>query len=149
MTKPQNIRIPHSVWRPGDVVLDAEGNLRVRSDSVHWPWASPDDGETRKLAGGAYVPDGEMGELDPIRPLKLLVRDGYAVAGHVFSEEPPAAQDIGSEVKFRMDGVVYRVMSREGSAWRCRGTNRVEVVMSSEDIAAWKAKEYGKPSVEA
>ncbi|MEV0256394.1 hypothetical protein AB0H82_19290 [Streptomyces sp. NPDC050732] len=142
MTKPQNISSLHPVWRPGDVVLDADGNLRVRTEHTRWPWDYPNEGGTRSQFGGASVPEGGLEELEPIRPLTLLVREGHAVGGHVAKEEPPAAEDITAEARFRMHGATYRVAGQDGQVWRCRGDNGLEVTMTAEDIAAWKAQEY-------
>lgn len=94
------------------------------------------------MFGGAHVPEGGLDELEPIRPLTLLVREGRAVSGQVPSEVPPGAKDVGQEAHFRMQGVIYRVAAPEGDRWRCRGDNGAELVMSAEDIAAWKAREY-------
>ncbi|MER6007937.1 hypothetical protein ABT120_56020 [Nonomuraea angiospora] len=66
-------------WQPGDLVVDAEGGLFTRAsvqdqDSGR-PWGYP-SGMTRGRDGGAHVPDGEVGETVPVRPLALLLRDG-------------------------------------------------------------------------
>ncbi|WHM35706.1 hypothetical protein [Streptomyces sp. BPTC-684] len=73
-------------WQPGDVVLDAEGILRVRSDHPKWVWDSPGEGDTRSSAGGPYVPEGGLEDSKVPRPLILLVRDGRAVAGRPIEE---------------------------------------------------------------
>lgn len=75
-----------ATWRPGDVVLDADGNLRVRSARPRWVWDYPDEGRTR-----SHVPEGGLEEHDVPRPLTLLVRDGLPVGGRVVDEpEYPA-----------------------------------------------------------
>lgn len=69
-------------WEPGDVVLDAHGDLytRAHEQSVRegWPWSLGCDGGTSGPA-----PEGGVGEGHPARPLTLLVRGGKAVAGEV------------------------------------------------------------------
>lgn len=57
-------------WRPGDVVIDARGAIRVRSDHPHWVWGYPDEGEP------GQIPEGSLAEDEVQRPLTLLVRDG-------------------------------------------------------------------------
>ncbi|MFD3573857.1 hypothetical protein [Streptomyces sp. NPDC058644] len=86
MTKPQNISSLHAVWRPGDVVLDADGEIRIRSEHTKWVWDYPNEGSTRANFGGPFVPEGGLEEKDLRRPLTLLVRDGQAVAGRVIDE---------------------------------------------------------------
>lgn len=86
MSDVQKITSLDAVWQRGDVVLDAEGNLRVRSDHARWVWDYPNDGSLRDRFGGAYVPDGGLEEKDLPRPLTLLVRDGFAVGGRVIDE---------------------------------------------------------------
>lgn len=73
-------------WQPGDVVLDAEGNLRVRSDHPKWTWGYPNEGPTRDAFGAPAWPQGSLEESDVPRPLVLLVRDGRAVAGRQIQE---------------------------------------------------------------
>ncbi|MEU3289911.1 hypothetical protein [Streptomyces longwoodensis] len=73
-------------WRSGDVVLDADGNLRVRSAHPLWVWDYPDEGSTRAAQGGPQIPEGGLAEHDVKRPLTLLVRDGQAVAGRQIDE---------------------------------------------------------------
>jgi hypothetical protein len=75
-----------STWRPGDIVLDADGNLRVRSDHPRWVWDYPNEGGTRDALGRLAVPEGALEEHDVLRPLTLLVRDGQAVAGRPIDE---------------------------------------------------------------
>ncbi|MCX4504302.1 hypothetical protein [Streptomyces anulatus] len=70
-----------ATWQPGDVVLDAAGNIRVRSDHPRWVWDYPNEGGTRDAHGAPAVPDGGLEEEDAVRPLILLVRDGHAVGG--------------------------------------------------------------------
>lgn len=70
-----------ATWKPGDVVLDAEGNLRVRSAHPKWVWDYTSEGTTRAPDGGPAVPDGALEDRDVPRPLILLVRDGQAVTG--------------------------------------------------------------------
>ncbi|GAA0955744.1 hypothetical protein [Nonomuraea longicatena] len=70
---------PPNKWKPGDVVLDAEGNLFARSDDPRWVWGYPSN--TARTHFGVTVPDGSVEEDDPVRPLTLLVRDGYPVLG--------------------------------------------------------------------
>lgn len=142
MDKPQNISSLHATWRPGDVVLDADGRIRVRSAHVKWVWDSPGEGDTRSQFGGAYVPEGGLEELEPIRPLTLLVREGQAVAGHIAKEEPPTAQDVGEGTRFRMHGSTYRVSERDGDMCACQGFNGLKVAMTAGDVAAWKGREY-------
>ncbi|MFI5973531.1 hypothetical protein [Streptomyces sp. NPDC051452] len=74
-------------WKPGDVVLDAAGNLRVRSNHPKWVWDYASEGSTRDpFTGGASVPEGGLEESDVPRPLVLLVRDGQAVGGRPIEE---------------------------------------------------------------
>lgn len=82
----QSITGVHPVWRPGDVVLDADGNLRVRSAHAKWVWDYPDEGSTLDAFGSPRVPDGGLEDSDVRRPLVLLVRDGQAVAGRPLEE---------------------------------------------------------------
>ncbi|MET7329766.1 hypothetical protein [Nonomuraea sp. NPDC005650] len=66
-------------WQPGDLVVDAEGGLFTRASAQDQdsgrPWGHPGD-VTRRPDGGVQVPDGEVGETVPVRPLTLLIRDG-------------------------------------------------------------------------
>ncbi|MFG2468711.1 hypothetical protein ACGFXB_25095 [Streptomyces canus] len=81
-----------STWQPGDVVLDADGNIRVRAEHPRWVWDYASEGSTRdRFTGGATVPEGALEEHDVPRPLTLLVRDGQAVAGRVIDEPAPPA----------------------------------------------------------
>ncbi|WP_411121461.1 hypothetical protein [Streptomyces sp. x-19] len=73
-------------WQPGDVVLDAEGTLRVRSAHPKWVWDSPGEGETRSNVGGPAVPEGGQEDHEVPRPLILLVRNGQAVAGRAIEQ---------------------------------------------------------------
>lgn len=82
MSEVHKITAIDGVWRPGDVVLDADGNIRVRSASPQWPWDYPNEGFTRDAFGGTSVPEGGLKDEDLERPLTLLVRDGQAVVGH-------------------------------------------------------------------
>ncbi|MFD6468700.1 hypothetical protein [Streptomyces goshikiensis] len=70
-----------ATWKPGDVVLDAEGNIRVRSDHPKWVWDYPNEGSTRTVFGDPAIPEGGLEEKDVPRPLVLLVRDGQAANG--------------------------------------------------------------------
>ncbi|MET9204092.1 hypothetical protein ABZW38_02820 [Streptomyces bacillaris] len=70
-----------AIWRPGDVVLDAKGTIRVRSDDPHWVWDYPNEGNTLDAFGELVVPGGAVEEEYAVRPLTLLVRDGRAVGG--------------------------------------------------------------------
>ncbi|MFI5736097.1 hypothetical protein ACIA49_38645 [Kribbella sp. NPDC051587] len=80
MTDVHKITTLDAVWKPGDVVFDANGAIWVRSDHVKWVWSHP-SGATRDIHGQASVPDGSVEEDAAVRPLLLLVRDGQAVAG--------------------------------------------------------------------
>src|ERR1044072_4536276 len=80
-------------WKPGDVVLDAEGSIRVRSDHPKWVWDYPNTGGTRDNIGGPAIPDGALEEKDVPRPLILLVRDGRAVGGQ------PITADAGTKAR--------------------------------------------------
>jgi hypothetical protein len=80
---------PEAAWRPGDVVLDADGNIRVRSTNPEWPWDYPNEGLTRARLGGPSVPDGGLEERQVPRPLILLVRGGQAVGGRQVEESAP------------------------------------------------------------
>lgn len=71
-------------WKPGDVVLDANGQLRVRSAHPKYTWAYPDEGDTR-FAHGHY-PDGDIEDHEVPRPLTLLVRGGQAIGGRAITE---------------------------------------------------------------
>ncbi|MGW3390507.1 hypothetical protein [Streptomyces cinereoruber] len=81
MVEVHNVTRLDAVWKHGDVVLDAEGNIRVRSDHPQWVWDTPGSEHTRNGYGGAYAPSGGLEEEDVVRPLILLVRDGQAVGG--------------------------------------------------------------------
>ncbi|MET8870127.1 hypothetical protein ABZW11_44945 [Nonomuraea sp. NPDC004580] len=69
-------------WQPGDLVVDADGRLFSRAGADDQarglPWARPRD-VARRDDGGVLVPDGEVGEQTPARPLTLLLRDGRPV----------------------------------------------------------------------
>ncbi|WDM16751.1 hypothetical protein J3S85_37955 [Streptomyces lavenduligriseus] len=75
-----------AVWRPGDVVLDAAGNLRVRSTHHRYVWGYPDEGSLRDALGNLAAPDGGLEDKDVPRPLTLLIRDGVPVGGRVINE---------------------------------------------------------------
>lgn len=75
-----------STWRPGDVVLDADGEIRVRSDHPRWVWDYPNEGGTRDRFTGTSVPEGALEDHDVRRPLTLLVRNGQAVSGRQITE---------------------------------------------------------------
>ncbi|MCX5562733.1 hypothetical protein [Streptomyces sp. NBC_00038] len=91
MTAVHKITSLDDTWHPGDIVLDAAGNLRVRSEHPRWVWDYPNEGGTRDALGRLAVPEGGLEEHDVRRPLTLLVRDGQAVAGRVIEEpEHPA-----------------------------------------------------------
>ncbi|MGW1223115.1 hypothetical protein ACWD6O_34710 [Streptomyces californicus] len=75
-----------ATWKPGDVVLDAKGDIRVRSDHPRWVWDYPDEGSTLDAFGATSVPSGGLEEQDVTRPLILLVRDGRAVGGVAITE---------------------------------------------------------------
>ncbi|WP_406192252.1 hypothetical protein OH733_05610 [Streptomyces griseus] len=85
MDTAHNITSLGATWKPGDVVLDANGNIRVRSEHPKWLWDYPNEGSTRHL-GQVSVPEGGLEESDVARPLILLVRDGQAVAGRQIDE---------------------------------------------------------------
>lgn len=86
MTEAQSITSVHPIWRPGDVVLDANGDIRVRTAHPKWVWDYPNEGSTRSQFGGPFVPEGALEDSDVPRPLTLLVRDGQAVGGRVLEE---------------------------------------------------------------
>lgn len=73
-------------WHPGDVILDAAGNLRVRSAHHRYVWGYPDEGSLRDARGNLQAPDGGLEDHDVPRPLTLLVRDGVPVGGRVIDE---------------------------------------------------------------
>jgi hypothetical protein len=75
-----------ATWQPGDVVLDAAGNLRVRSKHPKWVWDYPGEGDTHDSFGGTAVPEGGLEERDVPRPLTLLVRNGVPVGGQLINE---------------------------------------------------------------
>jgi hypothetical protein len=64
-------------WQPGDVVLDAQGDLWTRSAQHDvdqgWPWAYT-------YGSGRSVPEGSVSESCPARPLTLLIRGGKPCA---------------------------------------------------------------------
>lgn len=68
-------------WGPGDVVLDASGEIWTRAGEASarqgWPWSSGSHGSTSQPPEGGVA---EYGLHSPNRPLTLLVRDGKAVA---------------------------------------------------------------------
>lgn len=74
------------VWRPGDWVLDAAGNVRVRSEHPQWVWGYPNEGVTRTHDGLPYAPEGSLEEGEVVRPLILLVRNGEVVGGRAVEE---------------------------------------------------------------
>ncbi|MFF7966736.1 hypothetical protein ACFZC3_15390 [Streptomyces sp. NPDC007903] len=75
-----------AAWQPGDVVLDADGNIRVRSDHPKWAWDYAFEGSVRDHTGGPAVPEGALEEHDVPRPLTLLIRDGQPVGGRLIKE---------------------------------------------------------------
>lgn len=75
-----------ATWKPGDVVLDGAGEMRVRSAHPRWVWDYPNEGGTRDRTGSAAIPEGALEDADVPRPLTLLVRDGQAVGGRVLNE---------------------------------------------------------------
>ncbi|MDI5964811.1 hypothetical protein [Streptantibioticus silvisoli] len=81
MADVHNITSLDDTWQPGDVVLDADGNLRMRSEHPLFVWDYPDEGSTRSQFGGPRIPDGGLEDHDVPRPLVLLVRNGQAVSG--------------------------------------------------------------------
>lgn len=66
-------------WQPGDVVLDAEGDIWTRAAEASirdgWPWSAGSTGGTSQPPEGGVA---EYGPNSPARPLTLLVRDGKA-----------------------------------------------------------------------
>jgi hypothetical protein len=75
-----------ATWQPGDVVLDAEGNLRIRSTHPQYVWDYPNEGSLRDRFGNLMLPDGGVEESDVARPLTLLVRNGQPVGGLLIEE---------------------------------------------------------------
>ncbi|MFB8407506.1 hypothetical protein [Streptomyces sp. NPDC055912] len=69
-------------WQPGDVVLAADGTLRVRPAHVRWVWDDPGSGSTPSADGGPHVPEDH----EVPRPLILLVRNGQSVGGRAIAE---------------------------------------------------------------
>jgi hypothetical protein len=69
-------------WQPGDLVVDADGGLFTRASAQDQdkglPWGYP-HGVARHVDGRTHVPEGEVGESVPARPLTLLLRDGRPV----------------------------------------------------------------------
>jgi hypothetical protein len=86
MEKVHKITTLDDTWQPGDVVLDDDGQLWVRSDNPQWVWDHPLEGATRNTYGGPEVPEGGYEEADAKRPLVLLVRGGRAVGGRAIEE---------------------------------------------------------------
>lgn len=68
-------------WHPGDVVIDASGEIWTRAAEASirqgWPWSSGSRGSTSQPHEGGVA---EYGVHSPNRPLTLLVRDSKAVA---------------------------------------------------------------------
>ena len=75
-----------ATWKPGDVVLDANAHILVRTDHPKWVWGYPNDGWTRTALGEPSFPDGALEDKDAPRPLTLLVRDGQAIGGRLIQE---------------------------------------------------------------
>lgn len=71
-------------WQPGDVVLDNQGALWSRASEddaeIGWPWGYVAEW-ARTPNGEVRVPTGSVEEGYPVRPLALLVRNGYPAAG--------------------------------------------------------------------
>lgn len=86
MTDVHKITSLDATWKPGDVVLDAEGNLLVRSAHPHWVWDYPSEAGLRDHFGNLSIPEGAVEEGYAVRPLILLVREGRAVAGREIAE---------------------------------------------------------------
>ncbi|MEV6450944.1 hypothetical protein AB0M75_06515 [Streptomyces anulatus] len=86
MTDVHKITSLDATWKPGDVVLDAKGDIRVRSDHPQWVWDYPNEGSTLDALGGTLIPSGGLEEQDVTRPLILLVREGRAVSGVAITE---------------------------------------------------------------
>lgn len=84
MTEVHKITSIDDVWQPGDIVLDANGNLRVRTTHPLYVWAYPDEGQTRFPYG--HYPEGGIEDSQVPRPLTLLVRDGQAIGGRLITE---------------------------------------------------------------
>lgn len=76
-----------STWQPGDVVLDAKGDLRVRTDHPKWVWDYPNEGNTLDVFGQPAYGEGGLEDHEVVRPLILLVRNGQAVSGERIEEE--------------------------------------------------------------
>ncbi|MCY0947168.1 hypothetical protein [Streptomyces antarcticus] len=73
-------------WKPGDVVLTADGELRIRAtNNPIYPWGYPNEGSLRSEFGEPHF-EGALREEDVARPLTLLVRDGIAVGGRLVEE---------------------------------------------------------------
>jgi hypothetical protein len=75
-----------ATWKPGDVVLDAKGDIRVRSEHPKWVWDYPNEGSTHDALGRLMVPEGALEEKDVARPLVLLIRDGKPIGGQLVEE---------------------------------------------------------------
>ncbi|MGW4241224.1 hypothetical protein [Nocardia sp. NPDC004722] len=82
-----------TVWRPGDLVVDAHGNLWSRASATDtsqgWPWGYP--GEHIGVPGDFAVAEGSVDEATPVRPLTLLVREGVPVNTIIVA--PPDTDD--------------------------------------------------------
>lgn len=74
--EPHSITAVHPIWRPGDVVLDGNSNVRVRSDNPRRPWGYPGEGDTLDRFGNPYGGEGGLDEEDVPCPRRLLVRAG-------------------------------------------------------------------------
>jgi len=79
-----------SSFKPGDWVIDANGNVYVRSDHEGWPWDyASDSGARYEYEGQTHtrVPSGAVEETYPQRPLTLIIRDGYPIGGTPVEEK--------------------------------------------------------------
>jgi hypothetical protein len=75
-------------WRPGDVILSADGHLYVRVREEHtvggmWPWH---EGVGEAVANTV---EGSAADADVTFPVTLLIRDGRPVGGVTVDDRTP------------------------------------------------------------
>jgi hypothetical protein len=75
-------------WRPGDVILSADGHLYVRAREERtvggmWPWH---EGVGEVVANTV---EGGTADADVKHPVTLLIRDGRPVGGATVDDQAP------------------------------------------------------------
>jgi hypothetical protein len=134
---------PQPQWEPGDVVLAADGSLWCRAAEHDieqgWPWAYCHGSAPR---GGVAMPEGSVAEDYPVRPLRLLLRDGQPVVTGPFDADQPWPIPLPHQDDALLDRVL-EACDVEGTVrarWRYGGSQMAE---------GWKCVEGAKPNPDA